>query len=255
MLYYRYYPLLWLVVDKFYKNNYFLRCSRNSNLNIVGIIPARGGSKRIPKKNLKLLKGKPLIAYTIIEAKKSKLLNFLYVTTDDEKISEVSKSYNVDVIKRPKKIARDTTQGYIPIQHAIKYLESKNKIDVDLVVVLQPTSPLRKTIDIDNAIYELIKNNCNSLVSVTDACFPPEFMYKIKNKKLYPILKTKLKSKRTQDMPKTYQINGAVYVVKKKFLMESNSLLSKNPCYYIMPIERSADIDSIHDFEFCKLFL
>jgi CMP-N,N'-diacetyllegionaminic acid synthase len=224
-------------------------------LNIVGIIPARGGSKRIPKKNLKLLKGKPLIAYTIIEAKKSKLLNSVYVSTEDEKISRVSKSYGIDVINRPKKFAEDTTQGYVPIQHAIKYIESKYDQEIDIIVVLQPTSPLRTTIDIDNAISTFIKNNCVSLVSVTDACFPPEFMYKIKNKKLHSILKTKLKSKRTQDMPKTYQINGSVYVTKKKFLMKTNSLLSKNPCFYIMPLERSIDIDSIHDFEFCKLFL
>jgi CMP-N,N'-diacetyllegionaminic acid synthase len=224
-------------------------------LNIVGIIPARGGSKRIPKKNLKLLKGKPLIAHTIIQAKKSRLLNSVYVSTEDETISQVSQSYGIDVIKRPKKFAYDTTQGYIPIQHAIKYIESKHNQTIDIIVALQPTSPLRKFTDIDNAISKFIKNDCNSLVSVTDACFPPEFMYKIKNKKLDSILKTKLKSKRTQDMPKTYQINGAIYVTKKNFLMNYNSMLSKNPCFYIMPIERSIDIDSIHDFEFCKLFL
>ncbi|MBA4717717.1 MAG: acylneuraminate cytidylyltransferase family protein [Nitrosopumilus sp.] len=228
---------------------------RNSNLNIVGIIPARGGSKRIPKKNLKLLKGKPLIAHTIIEAKKSRFLNSLYVSTDDDKIALVSKSYGVDVIKRPKKLAQDTTQGYVPIQHAIKHLESKFKQSIDVVVVLQPTSPLRKSVDIDFAISEFIKNDCDSLVSVTDVCFPPEFMYKIKNKKLYPILKTKLKSKRIQDIPKTFQINGAVYVTKTKFLLKYNSLFSQNPCFYLMPFERSIDIDSIHDFEFCKLFL
>jgi CMP-N,N'-diacetyllegionaminic acid synthase len=224
-------------------------------LNIVGIIPARGGSKRIPKKNLKLLKNKPLIAYTIIEAKKSKLLNSVYVSTEDEKISHTSKKFGINVIKRPKKFAKDTTQGYVPIQHAIKYLESKYNQIIDVIVVLQPTSPLRKSIDIDNSISEFLNNDCNSLVSITDACFPPEFMFKIKDKKLNPILKTKLKSKRTQDIPKSYQINGAVYVTKKKYLMKNNSLLSKNPCFYIMPIERSIDIDNIYDFEFCKLFL
>ena len=119
-------------------------------MNIVGIIPARGGSKRIPKKNIKLLKNKPLIGYTIIEAKKSKFLNSVYVSTEDEKISRISKKFGIDIIKRPKKFAKDTTQGYVPIQHAIKYLESKHNEIIDVIVVLQPTSPLRKAIDIDN---------------------------------------------------------------------------------------------------------
>ena len=224
-------------------------------MNIVGIIPARGGSKRIPRKNLKILKNKPLIVHTIQEAKKSKLLTSFYVSTEDENISKVSKSFGANVIKRPKLFAKDKTQGYVPIQHAINFLENKNNESVDIVVTLQPTSPLRKAKDIDNAISEFLKNKCETLVSVTNSCFPPEFMYKTKNKKLIPILKTKLKSKRTQDMPKTYQINGAVYVTEKKFLLKHNSLLSKNPCFYIMPFERSIDIDSIYDFEFCKLFL
>ena len=227
----------------------------NNNLNIVGIIPARGGSKRIPRKNLKILKNKPLIAHTIQEAKRSKLLTSFYVSTEDENISKVSKSFGANVIKRPKLFAKDKTQGYVPILHAINFLENKNNESVDIVVTLAPTSPLRKAQDIDNAISEFLKNKCETLVSVTNSCFPPEFMYRTKNKKLIPILNTKLKSKRTQDMPKTYQINGAVYVTEKKFLLRHNSLLSKNPCFYIMPFERSIDIDSIYDFEFCKLFI
>jgi len=225
------------------------------NLNIVGVIPARGGSKRLPKKNLRLLNGKPLIAYTIEEAKKSKLLTSFYVSTEDKKISKTAQNYGAQIISRPKKLAKDTTQSYLVIQDAVKKIEKNTKKTVDIVVLLQPTSPLRKHFDIDSSIKQFIKNKCDSLVSVTEACFPPEFMYKFKNKKLRPILKTKLKSKRTQDMPKTFQINGVVYVTKRNLLMKKNTLLSKNPCPYFMPFERSIDINSIFDFKLAEIMI
>ncbi len=222
---------------------------------IVGIIPAREGSKRIPKKNIKILNGKPLITYTINSAKKSKLLSSFYVSTDDKKIKQISESYGSPVINRPKILARDTTQSIVSIQHAIKNIENFLKITIDVVVILQPTSPLRSFNDIDNAIQKFLKKKCQSLVSVTNVCFPPEFMFRIKKGKLNNILKTKIKSKRTQDMPKTFQINGAIYIATRKLIMEKNTVLSKTPYPYFMPIERSIDVDTLLDFKFTEFLL
>lgn len=145
---------------------------------ILAIIPARGGSKGILKKNIKPLKGKPLIAWTIEEAKKSKLLDKIIVSTDDEEIMNVAKKWGAEVpFLRPSELARDDTPGIAPVLHALEYFS-----DYEYVVVLQPTSPLRLAEDIDEAIYLCEKNKSNFCVSVTESKIIPDWMFRINNR-------------------------------------------------------------------------
>jgi len=225
-------------------------------MNILAIIPARGGSKGIPHKNIKNLNGKPLIFYTIREAKKSKFLSRIVVSTDDEKISNVSKRYGVDVIKRPKKLAKDTTSSEAVIKHAINYLKKKEGFRADILVLLQPTSPLRKVNDIDNSIKKFLTSNCSCVVTVCETSHTPYWMYKItKNDKLEKLIKNKKVIKRRQDTPIVYQLNGAVYVFHAKKIMKDQSIVSGDVRAYVMPYERSIDTDQPFDLFICEMIL
>jgi CMP-N-acetylneuraminic acid synthetase len=220
---------------------------------IIAIIPARGGSKRIPKKNIKKLIDKPLIYYTISEAKKSKFISKIIVSTDSKQIEKIAKNLGTETIIRPKKLAQDNSSSLDVVQHVIKNLESLNYFDI--IILLQPTSPLRTVTDIDSAINLFLKSKCDSVIGMTEVTHPPEFMYRITNKKIKPLIKTKIKSKRRQDMPKTYQINGAIYICNRDLIMKKHTMFGKNIVPYLMPIERSIDIDTMFDFDLAKTIL
>ena len=225
-------------------------------MKILGIIPARGGSKGIPSKNIKKLHGKPLIFYTIREAKKSKFLSRIVVSTNDEKAANISKRYGVYVIKRPKKLSIDTTPSEAVIKHTINYLKKKEGFHVDIVVILQPTSPLRKVNDIDNSIKKFLNSNCSSVVTVCQTPHTPYWMYKIgRNDKLEKLIKSKKVIKRRQDSPPVYQLNGAVYVTHAKKIMKDENIFSGDVRAYIMPYERSIDIDNVVDLKLADFLL
>src|SRR3989338_1584602 len=136
---------------------------------VICIIPARGGSKRVPRKNIKLLKGKPLISYAINAAKQSKYIDRVIVSTDDQEIARVAKKYGAEVpFMRPADLATDTALGLPVIQHAINYVESVDKDEVNFVVVIQPTSPMVLSQDVDSAIEQIVKTKANSCVSVCE---------------------------------------------------------------------------------------
>jgi len=225
-------------------------------VNIVSIIPARGRSKEISRKNIRKLKGKPLIFYTIREAKKSKFLSRIVVSTDDEKIAKISKGYGVYVIKRPKKLSKDTTPSEAVFKHAIKYLEKNEGFHADIVVILQPTSPLRKANDIDNSIKKFLNSNCSCVVTVCQTPHTPYWMYRIsRNDKLEKLIKSKKVIKRRQDAPIVYQLNGAVYVFDAKKIMKDESIISGDVRPYIMPYERSIDIDNMFNLKLADFLL
>ncbi|MET3697640.1 N-acylneuraminate cytidylyltransferase [Bacillus oleivorans] len=219
---------------------------------VLAIIPARGGSKGVKKKNIRLLGGKPLIAWTIEVAKKSIYLDKIMVTTDDEEIMKVSEEWGADVpFKRPASLAQDDTPGIEPILHAIDYFP-----EYEYIVLLQPTSPLRKVIDIDNAIEICVKNNLNSCVSVTKSGTPPDWIYKIDNNGyLTPLFIENDFPYQRQKASVTYELNGAVYVSKAESLKETKSFLQELTFPYVMPGERSVDIDTIEDFMYCEYLL
>ena len=229
--------------------------ARTEGLNILGIIPARGGSKGIPHKNITKLNGKPLIVHTIEAAKKSKLLNKIVVSTDDKKIATISKRHGIQVIHRPSKLAKDDTGGTPVFIHTIKEIMQED-FEPDIIVILQPTSPLRNNQDIDNAIRLFLNNNCDSVVSICKVEHPPFWIFKKTNSdKLNRFIKTGKTIKRRQDSPPLYRLNGAVYVTTKQNLFKTKKIITSNIRGYVMPVERSADIDSYFDLKISELLL
>ncbi|HHY22121.1 MAG TPA: acylneuraminate cytidylyltransferase family protein [Bacilli bacterium] len=216
---------------------------------VLAIIPARGGSKGVPRKNIRDLAGKPLIAWTIDEAKKSKFIDRLILSSEDEEIIEVAKSYGCEVpFVRPRHLAEDTTPGIEPVLHAIKEVEG-----YDYVMLLQPTSPLRTVEDIDRCIEKIIKFNDPACVSVAEPDTSPYWMYTLNcNDQIKPLIPQDTVAVRRQELPTVYSLNGAVYIAKTDWLRHTKSFLTEETIAYIMPRERSYDIDTEEDFQWCE---
>jgi len=221
---------------------------------ILAVIPARGGSKGIPRKNIKNIGGKPLIAWTIEEAKKSKYIDRLILSSEDKEIIQVAKDYGCDVpFTRPINLAQDTTPSVDVLLHAIDMLP-----DYDYVLLLQPTSPLRDVDDIDGCILTCTNNNLNSLVTVTIAEKSPYWIFtKDSNNFLQPILEHSPNTliTRRQALPVYFVLNGAINICSCKWLNKTNQLLTYETYGYEMPQIRSIDIDNLYDLKICELFL
>jgi len=223
-------------------------------MEILAIIPARGGSKGLPRKNIRILRGKPLIAYSIEAALKSRYINRILVSTEDGEIAKISRRYGVAVINRPEKLARDNSSVIDTVKHSLESLEKKGNYIPDIVVMLQPTSPLRTTRDIDNAIRLFSKKNCDSVVSVCQLGHSPLWSVVIKSGYLKPFFNWHhLSNKRRQDLPKIYTINGAIYITTIKKLYKYNGFFNNKTIPYVMPPERSVDIDEEVDFKLAQL--
>lgn len=207
----------------------------------------------MPRKNIKMLAGKPLIAWTIEEAKKSKFIDMCIVSTEDDEIKAVAEKWGGNVpFMRPVELAQDDTPGIEPVLHAIKMLPG-----YDFVVLLQVTSPLRTVEDIDGAIAYCLDRDCESCVSVTEAEHSPYWMYRMDEQScLRPILKiAKEESYQRQKLPKVYQLNGAVYVAGVAFLQAKKDFIDDGTIGYVMPCERSYDIDTMLDFEVAEILM
>jgi CMP-N,N'-diacetyllegionaminic acid synthase len=227
----------------------------NKKHNIVAIIPARGGSKGIPRKNIKLLCGKPLIAYSIQAALESRLIQRIIVSTEDKEILKIATEYKAEVIKRPLKLALDSTPSLPVFQHVIKHLEEKENYIADIIVILQPTSPLRIAADIDDAVQKFLNIKCDSVVSVCETEHPPHWMYTLQHDKLKPLIKEGERILRRQDAPKIYRLNGAIYVTDKNTVMDQKSVMGNDIRGYIMPSDRSVDIDTQIDFDLAEVLI
>jgi N-acylneuraminate cytidylyltransferase len=219
---------------------------------VLGIIPARGGSKGVPRKNIRVVAGKPLIAWTIEEAKKSKFIDRLILSSNDAEIIAVAREWGCDVpFIRPSELSQDGTPGVEPVIHALMELP-----DYDYVVMLQPTSPLRSVGDIDGCIEKCINSNSNACVSVVEPDKSPYWMYFLDDRdKMTPFVETQEQFLRRQDLPKVYSLNGAVYVAEKNWLIQGRSFLTRETVGYEMPIERSLDIDTNIDFNIAELLM
>lgn len=222
--------------------------------NIVGIIPARGGSKSLPRKNIKLLAGKPLIAYTIEAALQSKKLNRVIVSTDDEEIADISRKYGAEVIMRPQDLAEDASPTEPAIKHVVSVLESDG-YKPDIIVTLQPTSPFRTSNQIDDALDGIFFDDVDSIIGLKEVKEHPYKMKKIENNHVVPFLKIKLQSNRRQDMPQLYKENGAIYVTKYDFLMNRDKIIGGNVKPFLMSDETSIDIDTHLDFKIAECLL
>lgn len=220
--------------------------------NIIAIIPARGGSKRVPRKNVRELVGKPLIAWTIEAAKKSKYIDKVIVSTDDDEIEEISKRFGAQVIRRPIEIAGDKSPTIDALIHVIKILEEKD-YNPELIVLLQPTSPLRDYKDIDGSIELFNSNDSKSVVSGNEE--NPFWNFKIEDGKANPLFGWEYFSMRSQDIPKVFSPNGAIYVTTTEELIKNKGFYNNNLSIYIMPKEKSADIDEEIDFKIATILM
>lgn len=219
---------------------------------ILAVMPARGGSKGVPRKNIKHLAGKPLIGWTIEAAKASKYIDRLILSSEDDEIIKTAQALGCEVpFKRPLELAKDDTHGIEPILHALE-----QNPGYDYVMMLQPTSPLRLTEDLDGCIEKIIVDKAKSCVSVCEPSKSPYWMYNINSKsELSPLLPEFSLVPRRQDLPSVCALNGAVYIAEVNWLKNSRNFMSQETIGYIMPQERSYDIDTILDFEICEHFL
>ncbi len=223
---------------------------------VLGVITARGGSKRIPGKNLRPLLGKPLIVYTIKAALGSKLLTRVILSTDDDEIMKVGRDCGVEVpFRRPPELAGDTTPTVAVIIHAVEFMEKRGFFP-DIIVILEPTSPLRQAEDIDNAIRKHIETDADSVVSVTKTDhWHPIRAKKIEDDIIDDYCLEEKEGVRRQDLPPAYFRNGAFYSVKRDVLINKHRLYGETTRPYIMPAERSADINEEIDFKLAEVLL
>ena len=221
---------------------------------ILALIPARGGSKGIKDKNIIPLAGKPLIAYSIEAAKKSKYIDSIVVTTDSEKIAEVAKRYGARVpFLRPAELAADTSKTIDAVLHAIKTLKSMGE-NYDRLVLLQPTQPLRTTDDIGKAIELYYESGENGLVSISSVDDSPLLIRSIdEDGKLINLLSQNSTCRR-QDMPNYYKVNGCIYINKIDEINENTSF-NDNKVPFIMDKEHSIDIDELSDLWMAECYL
>lgn len=223
------------------------------NKRILAIIPARGGSKGIPHKNIINLCGKPLIAYSIEAAKQSTYIDTVIVSTDDVDIQQISEEYGASVpFLRDAQIASDEATTISVVVDVMERLKEKEQT-FDAVVLLQPTSPLRTTEEIDVAVDVFFQNEMKGVVSVNVADVSPFLLRTIKGSQLQRII-SESSTIRRQDMPTYYEVNGAIYINAISDITESLSF-NDNPIPYIMNREHSVDIDTWNDLEKAKYYL
>lgn len=220
---------------------------------ILAVIPARKNSKRVPNKNMQLISRKPLIYYTISEALKSKKITHTILTTDSKKIfnyGEKFKKLSIPFL-RPSKLAGDKIESLPVVKHALISMEKLNKIKYDFILLLQPTCPMRKSLDIDKAINLIISKKADSVISVSDVGPNHPFRMKkiLKNGKLsniFPSLKNE-NMKPIQKLKKFFIRNGAIYISKRSVIYRDKSLVGKKVYPYLMPSETSVNIDTLDD--------
>ncbi len=215
----------------------------------LGIIPARGGSKGIPNKNKRLICGQPLISWTIVAAQMAHSLDEIVVTTDDEEIAEIARGLGVKVpFMRPSELAQDDTSGVEPVRHALSMVKG-----FDAAVLLQPTSPLRIPDDID-AVADMAKTT-SSVVSVCATREPIQWTFSIQNNgSLLPVRSGEMAPRRQDALP-TYTLNGAIYYFEIPWFLAGGTFVGKETMPYIMPPERSIDIDTDYDWLIAEFLL
>ncbi|MCB2308250.1 acylneuraminate cytidylyltransferase family protein [Clostridium estertheticum] len=225
------------------------------NKKFLVIIPARGGSKSIPNKNIMSICGKPLIAYTIDAGKKSKYIDEIIVSTDSDVIKVIAEQYGAKVpFLRPEELSNDTSKSIDVVIHAINFYK-KNDVSYDYVILLQPTSPLRTFEHLDNAIEKLIESNSTSLVSVCEADENPVLMRRIENEKLKEVISFEGTNLRRQDLPTFYKFNGALYINSNDMLINKRKFVDENTVPYVMDKESSIDIDTMLDARLVELII
>lgn len=223
--------------------------------NILGITLARGGSKGIKNKNLKKINNRPLIYYTIREAKKCNRIKHYIISTDSAKIKKVAESYKAEVpFIRPKKFSKDNSSSAAALKHALKECEKIYKKKFDYVVELMATNPLKSIKDINNVINIMLKNNADSVIAVNQLFdHHPARIKKIINGKIYDFaVKEKLESRRQDLKPNAYIRSGSIYAMSRKYVMSEKRYFSGKSLAYILPLNRTINIDDENDLLIAK---
>ncbi|MFA0056795.1 acylneuraminate cytidylyltransferase family protein [Vibrio echinoideorum] len=220
---------------------------------ILAFIPARGGSKRLPRKNILPLAGKPLIGWAIEAAKGSKYINQIFISTDDQEIAEVARSFGIDVPElRPSHLASDTAST----ADVLTYTLEKFGNNVDIVVLLQPTSPLRTAVHIDQALELFVKKQASSVVSVTPCEHPPTWSNTLPDDGSLGEFVRPEALKRSQDLEEFYRFNGAIYIFDVCKLLKCRDICYTNESFaYVMENKDSFDIDQQLDFDLAEFFI
>ncbi len=243
----------------FKRNLYTKSNNKKTDLKILAVIPARGGSKAIPGKNIRVLGSRPLIEYTFDAAKASVLLDRIILSTDDKEIARIGKENKIEVpFFRPAQLAEDNSPTLPVIQHAVNFLEENDNYKADIIIILQPTSPLRRPEHIDEALEILIDTKADSVVSVTELPhqYNPYSVLKTDNGRLIPFIEEGERYTQRQQKPLLYARNGAsIYAFKYETLINEDSLYGNDCRPYIMNKADSIDIDDMADFELAECIL
>ncbi|WP_279629547.1 acylneuraminate cytidylyltransferase family protein [Lysinibacillus capsici] len=214
-------------------------------------MPARKGSKRLPNKNIKNLNGRPLIEWTIEAAKNSRYIEEVLVSTNSEVIMEISEKMQASApFKRPEELSTDVATTVEVLEHAIKFYEKKYMKEIENIILLQPTSPLRTSHDIDNAIQYYEEKGANGVISVSECDHSPLWANKLpEDMSLDNFMNDKYKNIRSQDLPTYYRLNGAIYIWNKKCFLEEKQYFLKEKTYaFLMNKKNGIDIDDELDF-------
>ena len=212
---------------------------------VLAVVPARGGSKGLPGKNILPVQGRPLLAWTADAALATRTLDRIVVSSDSDAILAAARACGVEALRRPAELATDTATTLDVVLHALDACRGH-----DVVVVLQPTSPLRTAADIDGALAHFAASAAPSCVSVCEAEQSPYWMYRLGDgQALLPIVAGATQATRRQDLPAVYVLNGAVYVADAGWLRTTRAFVGDGTVAHVMPRERSLDIDTADDFE------
>ena len=224
---------------------------------LLALITARGGSKRLPKKNILKLANKPLIAWTIEASLKSPYIDEVIVSTDDVEIAEISRSYGADVpFIRPPELATENASSIDVLKHAVLTLKNLDR-HFDYLILLQPTSPLRKATHINEAIQMYVDKKAKVVISVCEVSHPIEWTGLLPDDlSMDDFFLQELHGKRSQDLPQRYRLNGAIFIINIHEFLKHNSIMLKEGSYgFIMGREDSVDIDNHIDFKFAEFLI
>lgn len=220
---------------------------------VFGVIAARGGSKGLPGKNVKHLKGLPLIAWTVQAAAKSRLLSRVIVSTDDRKIANAAKRYGAEVpFTRPARLSTDTARIEDMLKHAVAWLRREEGITPDVVVLLQATSPFRSGKDIDETVALVTRKGADSAETVALDDRHPYHRYHLAGSRLTPWGKTMARSTRRQDFKPVYRPTGSVYAVRTEVLLKTGKIKGGDHRGVVLGERASVDIDSAWDFDLAQ---
>lgn len=225
------------------------------NLDILAIVPARAGSKRLPRKNTLELQGKPLICWTLEAAQESRVIDLLVISSDDDEVLAHAERLGVRALRRPVGLAQDTSTTYDVLQHTLDFLALED-LRPARIMLLQPTSPLRDADDIKAAVSRMNETQAKSVVSVCPCEHSPLWSNTLGAQgEMDDFLSPALLNQRSQDLPLYYRLNGAIYIANTQYFIEQKGFFMPNSMAYIMLPEKSVDIDTVIDFKLCQIIL